>query len=69
MLDRPPLFSPAAAAQDEVNGKGGLHQWAAMFLPLEFTDWVDESRAHVETCYLGDWSALANSASRAAGLK
>ena len=59
VIERPPLFSPAAAAQDEVNGKGGLHQWAAMFLPVEFTNWVEESRAHVESCYVGDWSALA----------
>jgi len=58
VLERPAMFSPAAAAQDEVNGKGGLHQRAAMFLPVEFTNWVDESRAHVESCYVGDWSAL-----------
>jgi len=29
ILERPALFSPAAAAQDEVNGKSGLHHWAA----------------------------------------
>ena len=57
-IERPAMFSPAAAAQDEQNGKGGHGQWAAMFLPTEFTDWVEESRAHVESCYVGDWSAL-----------
>lgn len=56
--ERPPLFSPAVAVQDAAAGKPGLHQWAAMFLHSEYTDWVDESRAHAESCYLGDWSAL-----------
>jgi hypothetical protein len=59
LTERPPLFSPAAAVQDQANGKGALQQWAAMFPPQEYTNWLDESQAHVRTCYLGDWSALA----------
>ena len=56
--DRPPLFSPAAAAQDEANGRGGFGQFAQILLPLEYTNWVEESTAHVRSCYLGDWTPL-----------
>jgi vanillate/3-O-methylgallate O-demethylase len=55
---RPALFSPAAAAQDEANAKGGLGQFAQILLPLEYTSWVEESTAHVRSCYLGDWTPL-----------
>ncbi len=57
-LERPPLFSSAIVPQEANAGKGGLHEWGPMFLPTEYSNWADESRAHVETCYLGDWSAL-----------
>jgi len=57
--ERPPLFSPAIAPQEASACKSGLHEWGPMFLPAEYSNWLDESRAHVETCYLGDWSALA----------
>lgn len=57
-LERPPLLSSAIVPQEASAGKGGLHEWGPMFLPTEYTNWVDESRAHVEACYLGDWSAL-----------
>jgi vanillate/3-O-methylgallate O-demethylase len=56
--DRPALFSPAAAAQDEANLKGSFGQFAQIFLPLEYTNWVEESTAHVRSCYLGDWTSL-----------
>lgn len=52
------LFSPAVAAQDEANPKGGYGRFAQLLLPLEYTDWVEESLAHVESCYLGDWTSL-----------
>jgi glycine cleavage system aminomethyltransferase T len=55
---RPVLFSPAAAAQDEANDKGGFGRFAQILLPLEYASWVQESQAHVRTCYIGDWTSL-----------
>jgi vanillate/3-O-methylgallate O-demethylase len=55
---RPPLFSPAAAAQDAANASGSYGHFAQIMLPLHYTDWVDETRAHVASCYLGDWTPL-----------
>ncbi|WP_285697117.1 hypothetical protein [Actinomadura sp. NBRC 104412] len=52
------MFSPAAAAQDEVNEKGGFGRFAQLLLPLEYTNWVEENRAHVQSCYIGDWTSL-----------
>jgi glycine cleavage system aminomethyltransferase T len=57
VVERPPLFSPAAAAQD-ATAIGTLGQFAQMLLPQEYTTWTEESVAHVQTCYLGDWSPL-----------
>ncbi len=45
ITERPALFSPAAAAQDEANTKGGFGRFAQILLPLEYTSWVDESLA------------------------
>jgi len=56
--ERPALFSPAAAAQDEANLRGGFGQFAQILLPLEYTSWVEESTAHIRSCYLGDWTSL-----------
>jgi vanillate/3-O-methylgallate O-demethylase len=58
ITERPAVFSPAAAAQDEANRKGGLGRFAQLLLPLEYTDWVEESLAHAQSCYLGDWTSL-----------
>lgn len=55
----PAIFSPAAAAQDEGNGRTTVKRFGPQFLPSEFTDWSQEATAHVETAYLGDWSPLA----------
>ncbi|MFF5142967.1 aminomethyl transferase family protein [Streptomyces sp. NPDC013157] len=55
---RPAYFSPAAAAQDESNARGGFGEFAQTLLPLEYTDWTEESAAHVHACYIGDWSSL-----------
>lgn len=55
---RPAYFSPAAAAQDASNSAGCFGEFAQTLLPLEYTNWVEESGAHVSTCYLGDWSSL-----------
>jgi glycine cleavage system aminomethyltransferase T len=57
-LDRPAIFSPAAAAQDVANGTGVFFRWTPLMLAWEFTQWTEEALAHTETCFLGDWSAL-----------
>lgn len=58
VVRRPALFSPAAAAQDEANTRGAFGLFAQILLPLEYTDWVEESLAHTRTCYIGDWTSL-----------
>ncbi|MFI6253912.1 aminomethyl transferase family protein [Streptomyces sp. NPDC051016] len=58
IAQRPAYFSPAAAAQDASNTRGGFGEFAQTLLPLEYTDWTEESTAHVSACYLGDWSSL-----------
>ncbi|MEU1183415.1 aminomethyl transferase family protein [Streptomyces sp. NPDC005820] len=58
VVERPPLFSPAVAAQDEANARGAYGHFAQTLLPLEYSQWAEECAAHVRTCYLGDWSAL-----------
>jgi glycine cleavage system aminomethyltransferase T len=55
----PVLFSPAAAAQDEANLRGGFGRFAQILLPAEYADgWLAESQAHVRSAYLGDWTSL-----------
>jgi glycine cleavage system aminomethyltransferase T len=58
VAQRPPLFSPAVAAQDTANVAGAYGHFAQLMLPLHYTDWAEETRAHVRTCYLGDWTPL-----------
>jgi vanillate/3-O-methylgallate O-demethylase len=58
ITERPALFSPAAAAQDAGNPKGGFGRFAQIFLPLEYGNWAEESIAHVRSCYIGDWTSL-----------
>ncbi len=58
IVERPPVFSPAAAVQAEGNGSGMLYNWIPIWLPAEYTHWVEESLSYVETAYIGDWSAL-----------
>ena len=58
IVERPPLFSPAAAAQDRSQAAGRFGTFAQMLLPLEYTTWVEENQAHVQSCYLGDWTPL-----------
>ncbi|GIF23710.1 glycine cleavage system aminomethyltransferase T [Actinoplanes tereljensis] len=55
---RPAMFSPAAAAQDAANPAGTYGLFAQLMLPLHYTDWADETAAHVTSCYLGDWTPL-----------
>ncbi|GAA2229253.1 hypothetical protein N1031_06210 [Herbiconiux moechotypicola] len=59
VTERPPLFSPAAAAQDAGTAKTAVGRFGPQYLPLEYSDWAEESIAHVTSCYIGDWSGLA----------
>jgi vanillate/3-O-methylgallate O-demethylase len=59
IADRPALFSPAASAQDQANGKNTYMRFGPMFLAMEFTGTLAEAKAHRETAYIGDWSPLA----------
>jgi glycine cleavage system aminomethyltransferase T len=52
------LFSPAIAAQDRSNAAGRFGLFGPMLLCLEYTSWVEENQAHVQSCYLGDWTPL-----------
>jgi vanillate/3-O-methylgallate O-demethylase len=54
----PVLFSPAGAAQDEANPKGGYGRFAQILLPTEYGSWAQEAQAHVRSAYLGDWTSL-----------
>lgn len=56
-LERPAVFSPAAA-QDSANDKGLLFRWTPIHIPYEYTSWVEESLAHVQACYIGDWTPI-----------
>jgi glycine cleavage system aminomethyltransferase T len=57
-LERPAVFSPAAAAQDAANSSRMLWNWAPIWLPWEYTDWLVEGRSFHDTAYIGDWSGL-----------
>jgi glycine cleavage system aminomethyltransferase T len=59
IAERPALFSPAAAAQDDANLKGQFGRFAQILLPLEYAGgWLQESQAHVTSAYIGDWTSL-----------
>lgn len=58
-IERPAIFSPAAAAQDESNGRTTVKRFGPLYLPAEYSNWAEEAAAHVESAYLGDWSSLA----------
>ena len=57
-LERPALFSAAAAAQEPMNGSGLWRRWAQTMLPWQYGDWVEEALAVHRTAFIGDWSAL-----------
>ena len=57
-LERPALFSSAAAAQDAANRSRMLWSWAPIWLPWEYTGWMEEGRSFHDTAYIGDWSGL-----------
>lgn len=56
--ERKPVFSPALSAQDASNTSRLYFHWNPIFIPYEFTHWLEESQAHTQTCYIGDWTAI-----------
>lgn len=57
-LDRSPVLSPAAAAQDSANQSRTLRRWGVMWQPWEYSGWIKEGRSFHDAAYLGDWTAL-----------
>lgn len=57
-IERPALFSPAAAAQEPMNASRIWRRWGNTMLPWQFGDWIKEATAVHETAFIGDWSAL-----------
>lgn len=57
--ERPALFSPAIAAQEPANNSRLYFHWNPIFIPYEYTNWIEECSAHVQSCYIGDWSPIA----------
>lgn len=57
-LERSPLFSPAAAAQDAANRSRMLWCWSAIWIPWEYSSWLQEARSFRETAFIGDWTGL-----------
>ena len=56
--DRAMLLAPASTGQDVFNVKGAYYSWTPLTVPLEYTNWTEESAAHVEACYIGDWTSI-----------
>jgi vanillate/3-O-methylgallate O-demethylase len=48
-LERPAVFSPAAAAQDAANRSRMLWSWAPIWLPWEYTNWMQEGPSFHDT--------------------
>ena len=57
-LERPAVFSPAAAAQENHGSCSLMWKFISEWIPWEYTNFIDESLSFHETAYLGDWSAL-----------
>ncbi len=57
-LERPVVLSPAAAAQDASNRSRMLWSWASVFIPWEYTGWMEEGRSFHDTAYIGDWTGI-----------
>jgi vanillate/3-O-methylgallate O-demethylase len=57
-IERPAVFSPAAAAQEGNGACAMMWRFISEWLPWQYTDFIDESLSFHQTAYLGDWSAL-----------
>src|SRR5438874_2503931 len=57
-VERPPAFTPAAAAQESYSQSSIMLKFISQWLPWQYTDYHDESMSFHESAYLGDWSSL-----------
>lgn len=57
-VQRPPAFSPAAAAQEHYSQSSMMWKFISQWLPWQYTSFADESMSFHESAYLGDWSSL-----------
>src|SRR5262245_42487016 len=57
-VERPAMFSPAAAAQEGNGACSMMWRFISEWIPWQYTNFVEESLSFHETAYLGDWSAL-----------
>ncbi len=57
-LERPALFSPAAAAQEGNGACQVMWKLIATWIPWQYTDWIEEAMAFHETAFLGDWTSV-----------
>lgn len=56
--ERPVAFSPAIAVQEPFNRSNMLWRWAPIWLPWEYTHWLEEGRSFHDSAFIGDWSGL-----------
>jgi glycine cleavage system aminomethyltransferase T len=57
-IERPPAFSPAAAAQEQQSAGFMYWKFISEWIPWQYTNFFEESESFHNTAYLGDWSAL-----------
>ncbi|HTF94140.1 MAG TPA: aminomethyl transferase family protein, partial [Verrucomicrobiae bacterium] len=57
-VERPPLFSPAAAAQENHGACQVMVRFITNWIPWQYTNFVDEGMSFHKTAMLGDWSSL-----------
>lgn len=57
-LERPPTFSPAAAAQEGYGACQVMCRFIANWIPWQYTNFIEEGLSFHETAFLGDWSSL-----------
>ena len=57
-VERPPAFSPAAAAQERYAQPSMMVKFVSQWIPWQYTDYHDESMSFHDAAFLGDWSSL-----------
>lgn len=57
-FERPPLFSPAAAAQENNGACQVMTRFISNWIPWQYTNFVEEGLSFHQTAFLGDWSSL-----------
>lgn len=57
-IERPAVFSPAAAAQEGNGACAMMWRFISEWLPWQYTNYIDECLSYHQTACLGDWSPL-----------